>query len=651
MIRFLQSGNKATKYILSALLLVLAGSMVVYLIPGFMNNVGAANTAGVVATVAGEKIRTEDVSKFVQRQTATQRVPDFYVPILMQQAVRRLIQQEEVRYEAGRLGLKASDAEVRDELQNGVYKQFFFPDGKWIGQKQYVDFLAQNQMTPEVFEEQVRNEVLGRKLYEMIFAGVNVTPAEVEQNYKDKNLKIKFQYAVLNVDDLQKEIKPAEAELKAFYEKNKARYQNAIQEKRQLRYIVVLEKDAENKVTVSDAQVQREYNDRLPQYRLPERVKVRHILITTPPPGPDGKPDTKGMDEARAKAEDVLKQAKAGGNFAELAKKYSQDPGSKDKGGELGWTDRGRLLPEFEKVAYALNPGQISDLVQTSYGFHIIQGEERDVARVRPLSEVRGEIEQTLKAQAASSALDAQATSIENAAKKVGLDSAAAQAGARVLESNPVSRTDSLPGIGPAPDVMAAVFANNEKGPELQRFAQGYVVYQVTKVEPARTPSFDEIKERVDKEFRSERANELLQKKVQQMADRAHVEHDLGKAAKEAGATVKTSDLVGRTSQVPDLGSMGGQASAAFSLKPGEISGPLYMGQKAAVVQVTERQEASTTDPQFAQEREGISEQLSQNKRQQALELFLGNLDSRMEKEGKIKYNKTELDRLAKGRG
>jgi peptidyl-prolyl cis-trans isomerase D len=634
---------------LSFFLLVLAASMVTYLVP--RGGDALTGTSGVVATVAGEKVFTKDVSTFVQRQMRAQRVPDFYLPILMQQAVRRLVQQQEVRYEAARMGLKASDAEVRDELENGPYKQYFFPGGKWIGQKEYVDFLAQNQLTPEAFEAQVRDDVMGRKLYEAIAAGVSVTPGEVEQSYRDKNLKVKFQYAILNLDDIQKEVKATDADLKAFYEKNKARYQNAIPEKRQLRYIVLLDKDAENKVTVDAADIQRNYNEHLDQYRLPERVKVRHILISTPPAGPDGKPDAKAVEEARTKAADVLKQVKAGGNFAELAKKYSQDPGSKDKGGELGWATRGNFVAEFEKTAFALSPGQTSDLVQTDFGFHIIQGEEKESARVKPLSEVKDEIEKAVKAQKASALLQQQANSAQDAAQKQGLEKAAAQAGSRVLESNPVSRNDSLPGVGPAPDLMSAIFGNNEKAPQLQRFTQGYVIYQITRIEPAKTPSFDEIKERVTTEFKSERAAELLQKKAREMADRAHVEHDLAKAAKEAGASVKTSDLVGRTSQVPDVGSMGGAAGVAFDLKPGEISGPINLGQKMAVLQVTERQEASGVDPQFAQQRDSILEQLSEHKRQQALELFLSNLETRMEKEGKIKYNKTEMDRLAKGRG
>jgi peptidyl-prolyl cis-trans isomerase D len=651
MIRFLQSGNKAAKYILGGFLVILAASMVTYLIPGFMTGTEASGRTGVVAKVAGEDIRSDDVTKLVQTQMRSQRVPDFYVPILMNQAVQQLIQREEVRYEAGRLGLTVSDPEVRDDLENGAYKQYFFPDGKWIGQEKYQEMLTQSGSTVADFERNVKDELLARKLINTITAAVTVSPAEVEQAYKDKNVKVKFQYAILNLEDMQKQIKPTETELKAFYQANQARYQNSVPEKRQIRYFVLPDKDVESKVIVDPVEVQRYYNSHLGEYRLPDRVRVRHILISTPA-GPDAKPDQKAVDAARAKAADVLKQIKAGGNFAELAKKNSQDPGSAEKSGELGWIVKGQTVPEFEKTAFAQNPGQISDPVQTSFGFHIIQTEEKEQAHVKPLAEVKAEIEKNLKTQKVSTLLEQKGNAAQDVAQKLSLDKAAAQNNAQVVESNPVGRGEALPGIGPAPELMNEVFAVEQKSPpQLARFPQGYVIYQVTRIEPARTPSFDEIKERVANDFKSQRASELLQKKARELADRAHAQHDLAKAAKEAGATVKTSELAGRTSQVPDIGSMSGAAGAAFGLKPGEISDPISLGQKAAVLEVTERQDPSPTDPQFAQERDGLQEQLSQKKKQQALELFLTTLNARMEKEGKLKIYKNEMDLLTKSRG
>jgi len=648
MIRFLQSGNKAAKYILAGFLLILTGSMVTYLIPGFMSDT-TVTQSGVVASVGGQDVKAQDVTKLVQVQMQAQHYPPQLAPFLSQRVVQELIQRAEVRYEANRMGLRVSDEELRDELRNGQYKQIFFPGGNWIGQDKYEKLLEENNTSVGDFERSLREELLARKLFNTVAASVSVAPIEVEQAYKDKNTKVKFTYAILSLDDIKKQINPTEAELKAYYEANKARYQNSIPEKRQIRYFVLNDKDAESKATVDAGDIQRYYAANQEQYRTPERVRVRHILIKTPTPGPDGKVDQKAVDQARAKAEDLLKQIKSGANFAELAKKNSDDPGSKDAGGELGWIVKGQTVPEFEKTAFGQNVGQTSNVVQTSYGFHIIQTEEKQAAGLKPVSEVRASIENVLKQQKVGALLSKQADEAQGIAQKEGLDKAAPKFGQQVIQSNMIGRNDALPGIGAAPDVMNEVFTATEKsGPQIARSPQGYVVFQVAKIEPPKTPTFEEIRDRVANEFKSERANEQLRKKTQAMADRAHAEHDLTKAAKEAGATIKTSELVTRTSQVPDLGSMAGPASVAFTLTQGEISGPLNLGQKQAVLSVVERQEPQINGDEFAKQRDQLHEQIADQKRQQALELFLGNLNARMEKQGKIKINKAEMENLTK---
>src|SRR6476646_2876814 len=650
MIKFLQSGNKAAKYILAGFLLILAASMVTYLIPGFTGDTTTGET-GVVASVGGHEIHREEVARVVQAQARGNQIPDFYLPIMRQQAVRQLIQQAELQYESERMGLKVSDQEFRDELQYGPYKQAFFPGGKWIGAEKYKQLLTQGGTTVEDFERDVRLDLLQRKLVNVIGASATATEAEVEQAYKEQNTKVKFQYAVIKLDDVSKTIKPTDTELKAFYDANKPRYTNSIPEKRQIKYFVLTEKNFADKVTVDPAEIQRAYSANQNAYRIPERVKVRHILIEMPKAGPDGKVDQKAMDEARAKAQDVLKQAKATSDWTELAKKYSGDPGSKDKGGELGWLNRGQTVAEFDKVAFAQNKGQISDPVQSSFGFHIIQTEDKEDAHLKPLAEVKPAIEEAIKQEKIKGMVSQASTDAAAIAQKQGLDKAASKYGAQVVSSNPISRTDALPGIGPQPQLMAAIFSANEKaGPQVGQTAQSTVVFEVTKIEPARTPSFEEIKDRVATEFKNQRAADILRRKTQEMADRAHAEHDLAKAAKEAGGTVKTSDLVSRTQQVPDLGSMSGPAAAAFTMKQGEISGPLNMGASQAVLQIMERQEPSTSDAEFAKQRDQLRERLAGQKRQEVLGLFVNDLNTRLEKEGKVKINKTEMDNLAKSR-
>ncbi|HEU4415726.1 MAG TPA: peptidylprolyl isomerase, partial [Candidatus Angelobacter sp.] len=402
MIKFLQSGNKAAKYILAGFLLVLAASMVTYLIPGFMGDTNVTQT-GVVASVGSHEIRTSEVGKLVQSEQRQQNYPAMFIPYLNQRAVESLIQQAEILYEADRLGLKVTDKEIQDDLREGPEKQVFFPNNQWIGSDKYRQLLQENGMTVDEFEQTVRLRLAARKLFGVVGADAAVPESEVVQAYKDKNTKVKFEYAVIKVDDILKTIKPSDTELQAYFAANQARYQNSIPEKREIKYFVINDKDLESKITVDPAEVQRYYSSHQDAYRLPERVRARHILIETPKPGPDGKVDPKGVEEARAKAQDVLKQLKAGGDFAQLANKYSNDPGNEDqtthakKGGELGWFGRGSMVAEFEKAAFDQAKGQISDPVQTSYGFHIIQTEDKEEARLRPLSEVKPAIEEAIK--------------------------------------------------------------------------------------------------------------------------------------------------------------------------------------------------------------------------------------------------------------
>jgi peptidyl-prolyl cis-trans isomerase D len=650
MIKFLQSGNKAAKYILAGFLLVLAASMVTYLIPGFTGD--TSNTeSGVVASVGGREIHREEIARLVQAQARGNQIPEFYLPIMRQQALKQLIQQAEIQYESERMGLKVSDQEFRDGLRYGPYGQALFPGGKWIGAEKYKEMLSQGGGTVESFEREYRLGLLQEKLINVIGANATVPDSEVEQAYKDENTKVKIQYAVLKLDDITKTIKPTDTELKAFYDANLARYTNSIPEKRQIKYFLISEKSIADKVTVDPGEIQRAYSANQEGYRVPARVKVRHILIETPKPGPDGKVDQKAVDDARAKAMDVLKQAKATSDWTELAKKYSADPGSKDKGGELGWLGKGQTVAEFDKVAFSQSKGQISDPVQSSFGFHIIQTEDKEDAHLKPLAEVRPALEETLKQDKIKSEMAKASADAEATAQKQGLEKAASKYGAQAVESNLIGHNDALPGIGPQPPLMDAVFAaTNKSGPQATQTPQSTVVFEVTKIVPPRTPSFEEIKDRVTSEFKNQRAAAILSTKTREMGDRARAEHDLAKAAKEAGAMLKTSELVSRTQPVPDIGSMSGPANVAFTLKQGEISGPLNLGASQAVLQVAERQEPATSGPEYDKQRDQLRERLSGQKRQQVINQFVTDLGARLEKEGKVKINKTEMDNLSKSR-
>lgn len=654
MIRFLQTPGPIKKIVLSSILLIFCGAMVITLIPGGLGsnmNFGGPG-AGVVAKVGDQDVTRQEVVRAAQNMLK-QRFPrgnamaGQLLPFFTSQAAEQLISEKAIISEADRLGLRATNADVRDELEHGMYAATFFPGGNFIGREAYENLLQQNDLTVPQFEQSVKDEILFRKLRNLITAGAIVNHGDIRKEFEKRNTKVKFQYAVLTQADLRKGIHPTELELKAFYERNKATYNNSIPEKRKIAYTIIDSSKLAGETQVTPEDLQSYYNQHRDEFRVSEQVNVRHILIKTPAPGPDGKEDQKAVDAAKAKAEDVLKQVKAGGNFAELAKKYSDDPGSAKNGGSLGWIGRGRTVPEFEKAAFSLPKGGTSDLVKSSYGFHIIHVDDKQEAHEKSLDEVKSQIEGTVRQQKASRAAEGQANALTTQARTNGLDKAAAAKGLQVTTTDFMARTDALPGIGSSPQFMEAVFAQTPKAPPDQfQLPQGYVIYQVLDIKPPATPTFEQIRSRVEEEFKNEQAAKLLNQKTQELADRAKAEHDLKKAAKELGATVKASEFVGPDGQVPDIGSMTGPASVAFTLKPGEISGPVTSGGNGAVLQITDRQEPAQSD--FAQKQDQIRDQLLQQKQNELFGLFVTNLRQQMEKSGKIKINQEELKGLTR---
>ncbi len=649
MIRFFQSPKKAMKYFIGVFLFLISFALVVTLIPGAID-LGGAGSPGVLAKVGDLEVTLREVQEEARRMAQQQfarNIPAQVMPFFLQRATDQLILRKAALEEARRLGLQVSNEELRAELQAGGFGVQLFPGGKYVGREGYESFVQQNfQMGVPQFEQMLKGELLIRKLRALVEGGVNVSPAEVEAEFFRSRTQVKFDYALFTTEHIAQQIHPADAELRAYFEQNKARYADAVPEKRKARYAVVDAVRIRDQVQVTLAELQRYYDERREQFRQPETVDVRHILVKTPAPEPDGKVDEKAVAAARTRAEDLLKQLRAGASFEALAKKHSDDPGSAPDGGLYQGVTRGRMVPEFEKGAFTLEPGVLSEPIQTTFGYHILRVEQRHAARVQPLEEVRDLLEPQVAAEKAAREADNLARNLEREATKQGLAAAAAKHGLDVVNTDFFSRTDQLPGIGFAPQFMEAVFRAGDKAPPaLEQIQAGFVVYEVTGIQPSVPPGYEQVRARVESDFRSERAAAQLAKKTAELSDRARAQHDLRQAAKELGAELHTSEMVSPTSQVPDIGQMSGPASVAFAMKPGEISGPINTGRSGVVLAILEKQEAQASE--MASEKEQIREQLLARKRSNLMEVFVSGLVERMEKEGRIRKNKEELERLA----
>jgi peptidyl-prolyl cis-trans isomerase D len=653
MIRFLQESGAFKKYFLGAILFVICISMAWYLVPSFAGQTLGGPSVPTVATVSGQDVTVTEVQRQAQRMLEQQypragAQASMLLPYFANPATQQLISEKVLLAEANRMGLRASDDDVRQYLRRGQLGETLFPGGNFIGQEGYQDFASRLGFTIPQLEQAVKDDIVSNKLRAVVAATASVSDAEIKKQFEKQNTKVKFNYAVIKKDDILKAIKPADSELKAYYDRNKQTYINSIPEKRQLKYVVLDTGKLLAQTQVTQQDLESYYDQRHEQYRVPEQMNVRQILIKKPLPGADGKVDQKAVEQAHTKADEILNQLKSGGNFADLATKNSEDTQTAKNGGSLGWVQPDAFPVEsVSKAVASLGKGATSAVIDAGYAFVILHVDDKQDAHVKSLDEVKSQIEPQIKQQKAAQSAQTEADQLLSDAKTAGLEKAAAAKGLQVISTDFVTSKDTLPGIGNDQQFTTAAFSQPANAPPDEvPLHSGYAIYQVTAVKPPATPSLEEIHSRVESEFKNERAAQDLQQKTQELSDRAKAEHDLKKAAKELGAEYKSSDFVLPDAQVPDIGSMTGPAAVAFALKPGDVSGPIDSGNIGAVLSITDRQ--APTDQEFASKKDQIRDGLLQQKQSEAFGLFLSDLRESMEKSGKIKINQKELDALTK---
>jgi peptidyl-prolyl cis-trans isomerase D len=648
MIRFLQKDSKAMKVVFWLIIGATCVTMVVFLVPGILSDQGSTGS-GTYASIrpagllgryfafgSSRDITNQEVTQVAGRIAEQRHYPEQAIPFLMPQAGQALIQREILLQQADKLGLKVTDSDIRHELREGPWAIYFFPKGQFIGQERYADFVDQQlHMSTAAFEKQVGTELEINRLESLITGGVFVSDKDASDSYSRDNTKIKFDYAVLNGEDLRKQIDPSDADLQKFFKQNAARYKDAIPEARKISYIAFTPDQVPGGTPqITDQQAQQYYQQHLKDYQVPDQVKVRHILISVPK-GADAKTDA----AAKAKAEDVLKQLRAGGNWAELAKKYSDDPGSKDTGGELGFLQHGVTVPEFDKAAFSLNPGQISDLVKTQFGYHIIQTEEKQTAHTKPFDEVRGTILATMVRDQEAQAAQAFATSLASEAQKSGLAKTAAAHHLQVVTTDYLAQGAIAPGLADSSKLMSEAFTAKKDGPPaVASTGEGFAVFQVADIQAAHAPTFDQYKSHLVEDFRDQQLPQLLASKTNALVAQVKQTGNLAAAAKAVGATVKTSDFIGRDGQVPDLGQIGQMAPQVFNLSDGQVSNAINTGRNGIVIKLTGKQEPDAAA--IAKNLPQAREQMADQRREELFAVYVTTVTQQYEKSGRVLMNK-----------
>jgi peptidyl-prolyl cis-trans isomerase D len=629
------SDNRKLGYriFLGVVVLVLGGSMLLYLVPQTPGTGEAATDS--LAKVGDQSVTLGEVRQQLAQIEQRNQVPKPLESLYARQILNQLVFEKELEYEAKRLGITVSDQERADRIKQ--YVPGAFVNGTFEGMGRYAsEVQARFQLTVSVFEELIRQGLLEEKFRKRVTDGISVGPSELQDEFRYKNEKIKLSYAVIKPEELAAKITPTDAEIKAAYEKNKSRYQ--LPEKRVVRYGLLDTNQLRRNVQVSDDQLKVQYQNNIQQYQVPNRVHAEHVLFMTV-----GKTDAE-VDEIKKNAEDVLKQAKKGGKFEDLAKKYSEDPGSKEKGGDLGWITQGQTVPEFEKTAFGLDKGQISELVKTQYGFHIIKVLDKETARTKTFDEVKESLRAPMQLQQAdqqaADAADRLAKAIRQS-NKVSLDDLAKQDQLMVSQTRPISPTDPVLELGNSKEVKDAIFRLRQNELSLPiRTDRGYVVLSVQQISAAHQGSFEEVHEQVVNDLKQEEANKLAKTKADELAKRVKSGEKFESAAKALGLEAKTSEFISRNDSISGAAS-GKQVGEAFQMKPGDVGTPMNLGANWMVYRVEAKDEPNPND--FDKQKKSLAEQLLQSKRSVAYEAFKTALDNRLKQEGKVKLTTDKM--------
>jgi peptidyl-prolyl cis-trans isomerase D len=630
----LDNRKTGLRILLGAVVLVLGGSMLLYLVPQTPGT-GEASSTDIIAKVGDETVSLAEVRRQLSEIEQRNQVPKQLESLYARQILNQLIFQKEMEYEAKRLGIHVSEQEQADRIRQ--YLPTAYSGETFVGRDRYAsEVQARFQLTVPVFEELVRQGLLQDKFRKLVTDGVSVGPSELQDEFKYKNEKVKLDYAFIKPEDLEAKITPDEAEIKATYEKSKSRYQ--VPEKRVVRYGLIDLNQLRQTAQISDDELKAQYQQNIQQYQVPNRVHVEHILLMTV-----GKTDAE-VEEIRQKAADVLKQAQKGAKFEDLAKKYSEDPGTKDKGGDLGWLTQGQTVPEFEKTAFGLEKGKISDLVKTQYGFHIIKVLDKETAHTKSFEEVKDSIKTPLQLAKADKLASDEADQLSSAIRrsnKVSLDDLAKQVHLTLGETRPVTATDPILELGNSKEAKDAIFRLRQDELSLPiRTDRGYLVLVVKQIQLAHPGSLEEVRDKIVAELKQQKATDLARAKADDLAKRVRAGEKFDAAAKSLGLEAKASDLFARNGSISGAVS-GKQVSAAFQLKPGDVGAPLNLGANWFVYRVAEKEEPNPAD--FEKQKKELTDQVLQAKRNLAFEAFRTSLETRLKQEGKLQIMSDKL--------
>jgi peptidyl-prolyl cis-trans isomerase D len=630
-----RSREKSVRILLGALLVVVGLSMLTYLIPSYGS--GASANDAIVAEVGGEAITLPQIQRIVQAQLRGRNMPAEILPAYVPQMIDSVINEHALAFEANRLGFEVTDQQIGDAIR--TYIPNLFQDGKFLGKEAYAAILSQQNMTIPEFETEMRRQLMITRLRDVALEGIVVTPQEIELEYKKRNEKIKIDYVKLTADKYRAESQATPDEMQRYFDQNRAKY--SMPEKRNMVVLIADQSKIEQTVNPTDADLQRAYTQNQAAFRLPEQVKVRHILLKT-----QGKPPAEET-KMKAQADDLLKQVKGGANFGELVKKYSEDPGSTSTGGEYTIQKNGQMVKEFEDAAFRLKPGE-SEVVKTSYGYHVFQVVNHEAARLKPFDEAKPQLAAEWKKQRVNEIMQQISDRAQSALQKdpTHPEKVAADLNMQIVKADGLEAGQPVPEVGVSPDFDQSI-TGLKKGEVSQPVALAgnkIAVAVVQDVTPPRPATFAEVQEKVKSEIVNQRSNAAVQTHAKELLDKAKsMGGDLAKAAKAMGLEVKTSTEFTRTGAVEGLGSANYLAEG-FRAADGTVLGPIPTPEGPVIAKVLAH--VAADNGKFAEERNKIRDELKSQKARDRESLFEAGLRESLIKSGKIKIHQDVINRL-----
>ena len=626
------------KAVLWLVIIGLALGMLLLFVPG--GQMGDSGMGSAAATVDGQPIPLKDFWQTYRRVLDNYSAggrnrldPEMIKALgIGKMALDSLITAKVLDYEARRMGLTVTP----DELRRAIETYPGFQDrGAFIGVERYRAVLAANSLTVTEFENNVRNSLLGRKLQNVLADSVEVSDKEIRDEFIRQNQEAQVQFVVFRKDDFKKDVKPTETELRAYFDKNKDKY--FIKEQRKVRYLLLSIPELAPTIKVTENDIQ----DTWARQPHDETVDASHILFKLEDPSKDA--------EVRAKAEQVLKQIQAGGDFAELARKYSEDTGSAQQGGNLGPFTRGRMVREFENVAFSLKPGEVSGLVRTQFGYHIIKVLSREVPT---LEANRKSIEASIQQQRASEVAKAKAAEaarlaetnkdLSAVAKSLGVPAQVRETGLMAKNSDPLANGISQQML----DEVFQLKEINSIGKPVEH-PMGQAIPQLMETRLPKPPDFAEARAAVEKDLIDARAGELMQAEAKKLSGEAVQAASLETAAKKDRLTVQTSKPFKKTgASEPELASSQAATADAFSLPVGGISAPIPIegGNREIVLQVKSR--TPFDEEAFNKQKAELRTRLLSVLREAYFQDYIRQVTDGLEKSGKIRINTRAVDQV-----